>query len=257
MTSVLSITRATVARTLQHFFWLHPEWWSVALCGFAWSAMLMHGWQHAGHGVHHWMTFAQEFQAWLLMVAAMMLPLVLDAVRATAVGSLWARRHRAIAGFLAGYFAPWLALGIVAAGLRQGPWTHTHVAPALGFAVAALWQLTPMHRRALAACHRLLPLSPLGWHADRDCLRFGSTIGLACVSSCWLLMLACTFAGHGLMAMMGGMALGATERWSYRPPRRAVLAGTLALAGYYAVLAGLENGFFTAARHLMRSWAVV
>ena len=257
MTSGLSITRASVARSLHCFFWLHPEWWTVALCAIGWTAMLLHGWQHAGHGVHHWMTLTQELLYWLLMVAAMMLPLVVDRVRVTAVGSLWARRHRAMAGFLAGYFAPWLVLGVVAAGLRQASWTHSYAIPALSFAVAALWQLTPMHRRALVACHRRRPLAPVGWQADRDCLRFGGLIGLACVSSCWPLMLACTLAGHGLIAMTGGMALGAAERWSFRPPRRAVLAGTLALVGYYAVLAGLDNGFFAAARHLMASWAVV
>jgi predicted metal-binding membrane protein len=237
MRSILSCTRRPAAAALQHFFWSHPEWWSVVLCCSAWAVMLLHGWQNAGHGIHHRMTLAQELSYWMLMVAAMMLPLVLHAVRVTAVGSLWARRHRAIAGFLVGYSAPWLVLGIVAAGLREGSWTHTYAAAALGFAAAALWQRTPMHKRALLACHRTRPLAPLGWHADRDCLRFGSAIGVACVGSCWPLMLACMFAGHSLIAMTGGMVLGAVERWSFWPRPRALLVGTLAIAGYYVVLA--------------------
>ena len=219
--------------------------------------MLLHGWQHGSHGIHHMMTFPEELGYWLLMIAAMMLPLILNMIRYTATRSLWARRHRAMAGFVIGYFAPWLALGIVVAGLRQVTWTHTYIAPAMGFAVAALWQLTPIHWRALISCHRILPLAPLGWQADRDCLRFGGAIGLACVTSCWPLMLACMFAGHGLIAMMGGMALGVAERWSFRPRRRALLVGTLALAGYYAVLAGLDNGYFTTDKHLIVNWAVV
>jgi hypothetical protein len=236
MTSTFTNARVRMASAMQYFFWLHPEWWSRALCGLAWALMLLQGWRHAGHEAHHWMSFAQELGYWMLMAAAMMLPLVLYSVWVTAIGSLWARRHRAIAGFLGGYFAPWLVLGIVVAGMRQGSWAHNYSAAALGFVAAALWQLTTMHKRALIACHRTLPLAPLGWRADRDCLRFGGTIGVACVCSCWPLMLACAFAEHGLIAMTGGMVVSAMERWSFRPRRRTVLVATLALASYYVVL---------------------
>jgi predicted metal-binding membrane protein len=245
MTFGLSIARTPDPRRVQHFFWLHPEWWTVVLCTFAWLVMSFHGWQHVGYGIHHRMPFLHELQMWLLMVTAMMLPFILPAVRATAAGSLWARRHRAITTFLAGYFMPWTALGIVAAALREGSWTHTYAAAAFGFASAALWQRTSLHTRAVSACHRILPLAPLGWKADRDALRFGSTIGVACVSSCWPLMLACTFAGHGPMAMGAGMALGAAERWSFRPRRRSALVIALAIAGYYMVLGGFDNAVIT------------
>src|SRR5262249_34672272 len=142
MSVIRSYTRSPAGRTLQHFCWLHPEWWSVGLLSSAWIAMLIHGWQTARYGVHHPSMFPRELQYWLLMVAAMMLPLVIDRVRLTAQSSLWARRHRAIAGFLVGYFAPWLALGIVVASARAASWTHAHSAAALGFAVAAVWQRT-------------------------------------------------------------------------------------------------------------------
>lgn len=237
MNATLEKARGPLVSSLQYFFWLHPEWWSIALSGVAWMAMLRHGWAHAGHEAVHAMTPFQEVGAWLLMVAAMMLPLVIHRVWVTAAGSLWRRRHRAIAGFLAGYFTPWLVLGVAVAALRQGSWAHHPAAVALGFLGAAAWQLTPMRKRASAACHRTEPLAPTGWRADRDCIRFGGVIGVACVARCWPLMLACAFAGHGLVAMTGGMALGATERWSFRPPKRAVSAGTLALAAYYSVLA--------------------
>jgi predicted metal-binding membrane protein len=237
MSTILTNTARPASVTLQYFFWQHPEWWSAALSAFAWTAVLLHARQHAGHG-----SFAQEFAYWVLMVAAMMLPNVMYPVRVTAASSLWARRHRAIAGFLAGYFAPWVVLGIVAAALREGTWTHTYAAPAFGFAGAAVWQKTPMHRRALIACHVRLPLAPTGWTADRDCLRFGCTIGAACVWSCWPLMLACAFAGHSLIAMMGGTIVGAVERRWFRPPTPAVLVGTLAIASYYLVLAAWDPG---------------
>ncbi len=240
MSSILTYPRQPASATLQYFFWLHPEWWSKAVCCLAWAVMLLHGWQHGGHEVHNWMKIGQELECWMLMVAAMMLPLIIHRVWVTAASSLWARRHRAIAGFLGGYFVPWLVLGIVIAAMRQGSWTHSDSAAALCFVAAALWQLTPIHRRALAACHRTQPLAPLGWRADRDCIRFGGTIGIACVWSCWPLMVACAFAGHSAIAMTGGMAVGAAERWSFRPRARAAVLGTLAIASYYAVLAVLN-----------------
>jgi len=233
-------TRESANGRLQLFFWMHPEWWTVAICGFAWVAMLFHAWQHAAHGSHHFVPLASETGYWMLMVAAMMLPLTLASVRVTANGSLWSRRHRAIAGFLAGYFVPWLVLGIVVAALRAASWTHTYSAASLAFVVAALWQRTSVHAKFLIDCHRRPPLAPAGWQADRDCLRFGAFIGVVCVGSCWPLMVACTFAEHGFVAMTGGMAIGAFERFPYRPRTTAMLVGTLALAGYYGLRAVLD-----------------
>jgi hypothetical protein len=43
--------------------------------------------------------------------------------------------------------------------------------------------------------------------------------------------------------MAGGMAVGAAERWPFRRRTGAVLAATLALAGYYVVLAVRDGGF--------------
>jgi hypothetical protein len=243
VSSVLTYPRIPAATPVRQFFWLHPEWWSVALCCLAWAVMLLHGWQHVWHSVEHRMLLDEELLGWMVMVAAMMLPLVMHAVRITASRSLWARRHRAIAGFLLGYLAPWLVLGVVVVGLREGSWARTYLAAGLGFVGAALWLGTPMHRRALSACHRTVPLAPRGWRAHRDCLRYGGAIGVACVWSCWPLMLACAFSGHGLVAMTGAMVVSAAERWSFRPRTRAAVIGTLAIASYYLVLAVLDRGF--------------
>jgi hypothetical protein len=232
------VSRPSTA-ALQYFFWRHPEWWTRALYGLAWATMLLHGWQQAGHNIHHSMSFPQELTYWLLMVAAMMLPLILSHVWVTAAGSLWPRRHRAIAGFLVGYFAPWLLLGTVEAGLRQVSWTRNYIVPALLFGAAAAWQLTSIYRRAMLGCHRTQPLAPAGWLADRDCLTFGGAIGIAYIRSCWPLMFACALAGHGPIAMTGSMAVTALERWPLRPQSHAPLLGTLTLACYYAVLAFL------------------
>ncbi len=229
--------RSRVATSAQYFFWAHPEWWAAGLCGLAWAVMLRHMGEMAAHGMRHRMSFLQELAYWMWMIAAMMLPLDLNAVRLTATRSLWRRRHRAMAEFILGYHAPWLPLGVVVAVVRQGTWTHRPAAVVACFAAAALWQWTPMHRRALAACHRTRPLAPSGWRADWDCLRFGGSIGVACVWSCWPIMLACAFAGHSLVAMTCGVAIGFVERKAFAPRPRAIMAATLVLAGYYAVIA--------------------
>ncbi|HET6250672.1 MAG TPA: DUF2182 domain-containing protein [Tepidisphaeraceae bacterium] len=236
MTRASAISPATHAGRIRQFFWQCPEWWTFVLCGLGWQAMLLHGWQHAAHCVHHAMAFREELQNWMLMVCAMMLPLVRPAVRTTAFASLWVRRHRAMAGFLLGYFTPWLVLGIAVALLRRQPWTNNYASPAIACFAAALWQLAPVRARALTACHRSLPLAPSGWRADRDCLRGGCGIGLACVCACWPLMAACALTGHALPAMIGGMALGLAERLAFRPRTAIVVAGTLALGGYYTLL---------------------
>ena len=218
---------------LRHLFWAWPQWWSIMLCATAWAQMLRYAIQHAGHTSKHAGTVAQQLSNWMLMVTAMMLPLVIDRVHAAAQSSLWSRRHRAMLGFLIGYFLPWLVPGATAA-LVPASWTYRYQAATVSFIVAALWQQTRMHKRAIMTCHQTLPLSPVGWRADLDCLRFGAAIGLACVRSCWPLMLACALTGHSLVAMSGGMAVSLVERWSW-PRTGPMFASTLLLAGYCGV----------------------
>lgn len=228
----------TAAAKVRILLWRHPEWWTFAICGLAWAIMLFQGWRSLMHGGHHRMSFAQETVNWMLMVAAMMLPLVVYPVQRVAVTTLWYRRNRAIAGFLAGYFGSWLAPGLLIAALRGSFWAHTASAAALAFAAAACWQRTPWHWRAVSACHGIEPLSPAGWRADRDCLRSGAVTGGACVGSCLPLMLACAFTGHSPVAMAGGMVVGLSSR-RFRPRTGTMLGITLALALYHVALAGL------------------
>jgi hypothetical protein len=242
MSSNLTLTRLQWCLELQYFFWQYPQWWIVALSATTGTIMLFHGWQHVGHEVYHSISFSQELGYWMLMVAAMMLPLVLYSIWLTAISSLWSRRHRAIAGFLAGFFGPWLGLGIIAAGLRELSSTHTYTAAALAFTGAVFWQRTAMHQRALVACHRTIPLAPVGWRADRDCLRFGATIGSACLSSCWLLMLACALSGHSLIAMAATGVAGASERHWFGLRWSTARLVAVAIAAYYLVRAIWEMG---------------
>lgn len=234
---------------LRHLSWPHPEWWSLCLCGAAWLAILWPtGETHGSHATHHghstnatWpgggAAWTTEVFWWLVMIVAMMFPLVRDSIRTTAARSLWRRRHRAIAGFLAGYLGPWMAFGVVASVAVASLRTPERFQPAaaLGFGAALLWQVTTPKRRALLACHRTRPIAPTGWRADRDCLRFGWTIGSSCLVSCWALMLACMLAGHSLPAMAGVTAACWAERNMARLYMRLVCALIAMLGLAYAV----------------------
>jgi predicted metal-binding membrane protein len=177
---------------------------------------------------------------WFVMVVAMMFPMVLGPVRITAARSLWSRRHRAISGFLMGYLGPWMVFGIAASVAVSGLGTQTRAEPlaaaALGFGAAVLWQITPIKRRAVLACHRTLPIAPSGWRADRDCLRYGWMVGSSCLVSCWALMLACVLAGHSIPAMICATAVGWTERSVARPNQRLLCAAIAGLALTYAIV---------------------
>lgn len=207
------------------------------MCLAGWYEMLTHGWNHSSCGPRHWMTYTQELVYWLLMVAAMMLPFDLGALRLTTFCSLWERRHRAALFFLFGYTVPWLLLGILVAYSRTGAWTHFWVTPVIAFAFAAVWQVTPFYGKALTGCHLKPVLAPLGWRADRDAADYGYRISLSCLVGCWPLMLACAFTGHGIVAMVGGMILGAVERFSFRPRTGMMTIGTVMLGIYYAISA--------------------
>lgn len=205
--------------------WRHPEWWSLVLSAVAWVALVscaaVPGDNHAfSHGqASSWLSATGD---WMLMVAAMMLPLVVEQIRTTADRSLWRRRHRAIAAFVIGYVTPWFLLGVCISIVTSALGVHDRPAvplAAAGFAIAAAWQLTAAKRRALSSCHRTMPLAPRGWRADRDCCRYGCSVGLRCVVSCWGLMLVCLLASHGLAVTIGATAVALAERYTAATPR--------------------------------------
>jgi hypothetical protein len=190
--------------------WRYPHWWAIALCAGAWGWLATRWWSSSHtHGV--------GLVDWMLMVGAMMLPLVFVHLRLVAARSLWPRRQRAMVAFLCGYAAVSLLAGailisvinvadIVVHAIGTTPMVATAVA------LAAAWQLVPLKRRALTACHRTVPLAPRGWRAHRDCLRYGWTIGRSCLVSCAGLMLACILAGHSLPLMVAATVVAGSER---------------------------------------------
>jgi len=187
--------RLSVA-SARRIMWRHPEWWSVALSLAAWIAIF----STPRHAASHQST-AINLLFWLLMVVAMMFPLVMPQVRQAAFHSLWSRRHRAIALFLIGYVLPWLAFGAIVITLQGKLPSDRRASVIVAILIAAAWQGSPSKRRALNNCHRVMPLAPRGWRANRDCVMFGCRIGAACVCACWALMLVCTVSDHSILTM--------------------------------------------------------
>ena len=102
MSAASGLRSTGLLATARRFAWEHPEWWVIGLACLAWLPMLEHGVDHAGHALHV-MPPSAELTHWLLMIAAMMFPLVLDPLRNVAFRSYRRRRHLAMVELLAGY----------------------------------------------------------------------------------------------------------------------------------------------------------
>jgi predicted metal-binding membrane protein len=170
---------------------------------------------------------------WLIMLAAMMLPLLWLPLSHVWDGSLAARRPRALALFLAGYGAVWLAaLALLwpAAILLRLALGGAAAAALAVLGLALLWQGTAAKARLLRRAHELPALPASGLGAELASLRFGAGLGVTCVGACWALMLLPMVAGDYRLALMAACAAAMlAER--YAAPPRAALRPAFALAG--------------------------
>jgi hypothetical protein len=188
---------------------------------------------HGGTG-----SVAGAWGAWLLMVLATMVPIVAPQARRVALRSLWARRHRAIAGFLAGYLALWAVLGVAVVPAALGPPSVTAAVAVL--VAGAAWQVAPPRRRVLLRCGSARPAAVRGWAADRACLAAGWRAGGRCVVTCGPAMLAMALA-DSLLLMVGLLAVLLHERSRGPNPDRRAGAAVQAW-GFLACAAVLGAG---------------
>jgi|SRR5579862_363010 len=158
--------------------------------------------------------------AWVLMIAAMMLPTAfpLLAMFRRITGA------RPDAGRLAtlvllGFFLAWFAFGVVAhaadAALRwtaaRDVWFMTHgwMIGAAVLAGAGIFQWSALKYRCLDQCRTPFTFVGARWHGRapaRDALRIGLDHGVFCVGCCWALMLLMFVVGTGSVAWMLALA---------------------------------------------------
>jgi predicted metal-binding membrane protein len=183
------------------------------------SAMML------GYGV------APAVAVWALMVVAMMLPAAIPAVRHLAVNSLRWRRRRAMVTFVAVFLLVWVGLGVLLA-MISTLWSSIDggAVSATALALAAGWQLTVHKRRALRDCHRPSPLPPHGWRATAGVIRFASLNSLACLRSCWAMMVAMGVASSMMLVWMIAITGIVTTEKLAQKPRRVTHASTAVLA---------------------------
>jgi predicted metal-binding membrane protein len=139
-----------------------------------------------------------------------MLPLVVAPLRHVRERSFARRRTRAMLLFVLGYFAVWMAAGVVLqVAALVAPWTVPLPLMwlALALAVAMLWQVSPAKQWCLNRCHRRPQLAAFEPAADRDALHFGLTNGASCLGSCWALMSVMLLAGDGQFPAMIAITL--------------------------------------------------
>ncbi len=160
--------------------------------------------------------------AWVLMIAAMMLPTtypLLGLFRAITRGR--ADGTRLVALVIAGFFVAWFAFGVVAhaadAGLAwigaRNSWLTLNgwAAGAAVLATAGLFQFSALKYRCLEQCHTPFAFVASRWHGRapaREAFRLGIDHGIFCVGCCWALML-CMFAvgtaSLGWMLVLAGL----------------------------------------------------
>jgi predicted metal-binding membrane protein len=179
---------------------------------------------------------------WTLMSVAMMVPVVLPAVRHVGLNSLRQRRQWAMFVFFAVYAGTWAAFGILALGWQRLTLRTIGIDARVlltgTLVVAAGWQLTRVKRRALLACRRTVPLPPIGRRADAGCARFALRQSRRCMASCWALMAVMVAVQQAAVVWMLSLtALMAAEELT-RPGRRGGRLLPLS-AGALAVVAGM------------------
>jgi len=171
---------------------------------------------------------------WALMLAAMMGPALIAPVRHVRDRSFARRRVRAIALFVAGYGAVWMAAGVVLIALARAmrlAASESSVPLVLALVIALVWQFSPAKQRCLNRCHAHSELPAFGVAAELGALRFGLAHGVWCAGSCWALMLVPLLISRGHLAAMALVTLWLIgerfdrplqPRWRLRGPDKAV-----------------------------------
>jgi predicted metal-binding membrane protein len=224
--------------------------------GSPYGAYLHHGsWMELGatHGMHHGQPASGPLLhgllyigGWLLMTTAMMLPTSIPLLEAyRRLTSQRSDRILLLSLVIAGYLGSWLVFGFVAHGLdwlirdlsQTSTWITDNgwVISAIVFAIAGLFQFSPLKYRCLDQCRAPLSFVTRHWtgqHHQRHALLLGLDHGFYCIGCCWALMLLMFAVGAGSLGWMLllGAVMAAEKNLPYGRRLAAPLGGAL-LAG--------------------------
>jgi predicted metal-binding membrane protein len=156
--------------------------------------------------------------AWLVMMAAMMLPSAAPLVLLYRVAGPGARAINTVI-LVAGYLLVWMAFGVPVFAVQQaltvaasdgsmvGRSVPYAVAAVLG--LAGLYQFTPLKEACLRRCRSPLDFIVQRWHGGGPfaAMRLGAEHGAYCVGCCWGLMAVLVVAGSMSLAWVTLIAL--------------------------------------------------
>ena len=186
--------------------------------------------------------------AWLVMIAAMMLPSSLPLFRMFAAASAnQPRTLPSLAACVGGYVVVWTAFGIAAfAGdvfvhraVDRIAWMHAHPWAVAGGVlwIAGVFQFTPLKDACLRACR--LPGNFLMRHYRRGvraAFELGYRHGLFCAGCCWALMLIGFAAGFASLWWMAALTAVMVYEKTGRHGRAAVPIAGLVLVIWSALV---------------------
>jgi predicted metal-binding membrane protein len=159
-----------------------------------------------------------ETVAAAIMIAALMGPLVIAPARHVLSRQFEDNKTMPASAFLAGYASLWMlasaALLVPVLFLHLAGGGALRLSAAGAFLVAAGWQLTSMKAAFIRRCHRRTALSSWGFASVRDAGLFGIRHSLACIGTCWAMMLAVMLSSHHLAAAAVVTGLSLMERGS-------------------------------------------
>jgi len=218
--------------------------WALTLIGAAWGeASALHHHALIVGGPPLWVGIPVFLVAWLVMVAAMMLPASAPAIRAMA-GIPGTRGHpmKALTAFLGAYALVWAGFGLFAfAGdvvlhhvVDRTPWLAMRpwIIGAAVLVMAGFFEMSGPKRQFLTVCRHPMPHLEAGGRA----FRIGLVHGVACLGCSWALMLVMFAAGVaslpwmiGLTAVMAYQGLGRGGERTVKPFGAALLLLALLL----------------------------
>jgi predicted metal-binding membrane protein len=190
--------------------------------------------------------------AWVLMIAAMMLPTTYP-VLAMFQRAVRERpdRVRLVFSLVTGFILAWMAFGLVAhaadSALRAAVAGNPAIAArawVIGAAVlagAGVFQFSALKYRCLEQCHTPFAFVAARWHGRapvREAFRLGLDHGIFCIGCCWALMLLMFVVGMGSLGLMLLLALAMAAEKNLPWGRRLRLPlGVALFAGAAAVVA--------------------